>query len=137
MFSCQFRVEKNSRCRLRSFRFHLFCPMNPSNINLVDVNDDCLLEIFKYCSIESLVALVDVHSRFRGIIVENLFRNKRSHTIEIYCSANFEYFRAGLINHRKIMQNIGQFVRSLTIDIDADTSPMFSRYIHEYRGKDS
>lgn len=97
--------------------------MTSNSIGLTDLNDECLFKLFKYCSIESLVALAECCSQFRRIIKSKNYENIRDYECEIWVRENEEQFRAELINHGKIFQNIGQYVRSLTIWINSEELP--------------
>lgn len=87
-------------------------------IELNDLNDDCLLEIFKYLSAEDLCALKRTNRRF--------FQLTDYYFHTVYEVKEREVVIKGTdgCKLRDILKNVGRFVRNLTIDSPSNYSDM-------------
>lgn len=82
-----------------------------SNINLFNLNDDCLIKIFINCDVNTLLSLVDTCHRFNDIIQKFIFPKISS----FHCVISYD---TNLKTLHRIAINIAKFLKSLTIDVD-------------------
>lgn len=57
-----------------------------SNAVILDLNDDCFLQVFKYLYLEDLCAAADVCRRFRRNAQSHFALKSKKHILHIYCS---------------------------------------------------
>lgn len=75
---------------------------------LIDLNDDCLIEIFKNCEIETLLSLINTCQHFKQII--RLFVLPKRTKFKFIISSKPDYNQS----HR-ILRNIGKYLNQLVI----------------------
>lgn len=109
--------------------------MDSQSVQFGDLTDKCLLAIFKYCSLESLVALSDCSKRLRGLIEKEHFSQIREYNCSIildgkyedgtflFCTeSGFKKAYTKIIRHGKMFAKIGRFIHSLKIQISYTSS---------------
>lgn len=77
----------------------LWNTIDPTKCSMMSLNDDCLLEIFKYLDLDALVQMANVCTRFKHLIDEFNFPKIKMHTIFV--------FHASLNSLRQTMKCIG------------------------------
>lgn len=91
--------------------------MDSESIQFTDLNDDCLLEVFENCTIESLVALGDCCSHFRELIELNCYPKINSYECTLELTDQLASTCSDIIQHGKKFSKIGRFIDSLSIEI--------------------
>lgn len=81
----------------------------PKPMSLIDVNDDCLEEIFKYLRLEELVNIADTHPRFKGVAATVYSRTYRDLFILIGHEKRRDEY------HLRFLRHFGHLVQELTI----------------------
>lgn len=86
--------------------------------NILDLNDHCLLEIFDFCKIESLVALADSCSRFNKLIESKCYRKIRKHSFVLDLTfSDLNYLKLCVIEYGRMFAKIGSFIESFSIEV--------------------
>lgn len=83
------KVVRKSRSNARSLRLLPSVPSVPSApsvppLLLIDINDDCLTEIFKYLDVVSLINVCKCCKRFRNIVLDQVMPFYTVNTTEAY-----------------------------------------------------
>lgn len=77
-----------------------------SPLLLIELNVDCLLKLFEYCGIETLMTLSDVCRMLRVLIVDKVLPKVKEYECCIYCDGE---------RSKKIICHIGPYLRRLDI----------------------
>lgn len=86
-------------------RTHIFDPLVSSTC-LTDLNDDCLIAIFRYCGVLNLHTLSQVSPRFATIIKS--FRSNSTLHIQV-CSDSYD-------SNMRMFENVGNHIQTLFIN---------------------
>lgn len=87
---------------------------------ILDLNDDCLLEVFEYVELDDLCALADVCHRFRHnsqrrfIAAQNDGTNMAQRFLTYYLSENFR--KKDFLALSKVFRNFGPYIKSLNME---------------------
>lgn len=102
------------------------------NINLYDLNDDCLISIFDECDVETLLSLSDTCRRFKELIIKFNFPKVHTYVCELFDDNK-------LNSTRRIINSIGKYLKELTFDIrhhmesyDEDESDTYLPLLKEF-----
>lgn len=92
--------------------------MSPSkqHTNILDLNDDCLLEIFSHFELKDLCAVVDCCQRFKyftNIIIETKFRKK---DFDVHLSISSKPLRKVLTENHLIVEKFGECTTHVQIN---------------------
>lgn len=97
-------------------------PNSLPTTQILDLNDDCLAEVFQYLHLIDLAVIADVCSRFRGNALSHFVRTKHKDLIlwkimyQRYGRALPENKRLMLKSTAKILRNFGTFIRSMVLN---------------------
>lgn len=80
---------------------------------ILDLNDDCLREVFKHLHVGSLCNVADVSIRFCQNAKESYKSSKHGHSIDIQLES--ESFEKESIQALKILRNFGRYIKSIAI----------------------
>lgn len=73
---------------------------------LTDLNEDCLLKLFEYCGIETLLTLCDVCQMLRDLIITTVLPKVKEYDCCLYCDGD---------RSKKIIKTIGPYLTRLDI----------------------
>lgn len=82
-------------------------------LNIIDLNDDCLEEIFIYLTVKELFDLVSIHSNFVSVCLRIFHRKYRKHEINI-SSHNMDLYK----RFPRILKSLSNVITSLRITFD-------------------
>lgn len=77
-----------------------------SPLLLIELNEDCLIKLFEYCGIETLLTLCDVCRMLRDLISTKVLPRVKEYDCCLYCDGE---------QSKKIIENIGPNLRRLHI----------------------
>lgn len=93
-----------------------------SSTTILDLNDDCLLEVFRYGDMFDLADYADVCTRFRGIAAERFYQSKFREIdfVEIFYRLKryFTYYEdesAGLRKFSSVLRNFGGLLITIKV----------------------
>lgn len=131
----------------------LWNTIDPEKCAMMELNDDCLLEIFKYLDLDALVNMANVCTRFHHLLDNFFFRKVKMHTVFVVhaslsilrqtmkcigphlvhlclryqnhgaTSGNYLYLEHVERATYKIVQNIGENLKNLTIRMPQGQKP--------------
>lgn len=82
-------------------------------LNIIDLNDDCLEEIFMYLNMKQLFDLVTIHSNFISVCSRIFHRKYRNHEINI-SSHNMDSFK----RFPRVLKSLSNVITSLRVTFD-------------------
>lgn len=85
-------------------------PMNQTTIN--DLNDDCVLEAFKYLNLEDLVNVADVCSRFRQNARSHFTRSSLKYSVEFHRHEDRHY---SSYNQFRVLRIFGSSIKKIKL----------------------
>lgn len=77
-----------------------------SPLLLIELNEDCLLKLFEYCGVETLLALCDVCRMFRALITTKVLPRVKEYDCCLYCDGD---------RSKRIIKHIGPYLKRLDI----------------------
>lgn len=102
--------------------------MNPPRsieTTIMDLNDDCVLEILKHLTLDELADVADVSSRLRGVAEQRF--------VDLKVTEQHYWDGSSLLQKARYLRNFGKFIKTFTIENDEmgkmpNEGELFSRY---------
>lgn len=94
-------------------------------LKLLDLNDDCLMAIFEYLTLDELADIASICTRFRSVARDVFSRRHKLNCLEIYVKEHPQSMEGDLVHRRKtasIIRHFGDLLTKLKVNFDVDKS---------------